>query len=381
MNVLQTIPNMLASWGGPCTCTCDLLDGLYSIGGKVDLLTSDAVKEGDIVLGKGRPWMKLVPFDWKTPLAFSRNFRDYLLANEYDIYHANTIWLYPSHITCKIAREKKRPYLLSPHGMLYPTALKISAWKKWPMKKIWFDNDIRNAACIHATCEQEMLYIREYGYCGPIAIIPNPVVFPEGIGMKSILPSKKIIGYLGRLHPIKKIENLLIGVAEVVNKGYRDFVVEIMGKGVDEYESFLRKEVARLGLDDIVEFVGFVNGFEKYEHLSKCRALFVPSEQENFGMIIPEALICGTPVYASLGTPWKKLNEYGCGWWCDNSPETIASILCEVINMTDNKILEMGYKGRKFVENNYQVNVIAEKMLNLYEWILGNGIKPSFIYE
>lgn len=40
MKVLQSIPYMLASQGGPSTCTCDLLQGLYDNGAKVDLLTS-----------------------------------------------------------------------------------------------------------------------------------------------------------------------------------------------------------------------------------------------------------------------------------------------------------------------------------------------------
>ena len=52
-----------------------------------------------------------------------------------------------------------------------------------------------------------------------------------------------------------------------------------------------------------------MQGREKYERLANIWTLFVPSAQENFGMIVPEALICGTPVYASLGTPWGELND------------------------------------------------------------------------
>jgi len=63
MKVLQTIPSLLASWGGPSTCTCDLLEGLYGIKANVDLLTSDASCIDEVVLGKGRPWMKLVEYD------------------------------------------------------------------------------------------------------------------------------------------------------------------------------------------------------------------------------------------------------------------------------------------------------------------------------
>lgn len=381
MKILQTIPNMWASWGGPCTCTRDLLDGLHEIGVKADLLSSDSRYHEEHVLGKGQPWMKLLPFDWKTPLALSSNFKRYLQENDYDIYHANTIWLYPTHVTCKVARKKKRPYVLSPHGMLYPTALKMNSWKKWPMKKLWFDKDIINASCLHATCEQEMKYIREYGYHGPVAIIPNPVVFPYGVHLKTSLPTQKSIGYLGRLHPIKNIERLLEAAAEVVKRGYTDFRVEIMGKGTDEYEKFLHGEVCRLGLEGQVHFTGFVSGKEKYDRLTMLRATFVPSVQENFGMIVPEALICGTPVYASLGTPWQELNDYDCGWWQNNDITTIADVIENVLRKKDDELLGMGYRGRVLIENKYEQHKVAHMMRNVYEWLLDKTTKPSYVYE
>ena len=51
MKVLQTIPSLQVSWGGPSTCTCDLLEGLYDVNANVDLLTSDAACADDVVLG------------------------------------------------------------------------------------------------------------------------------------------------------------------------------------------------------------------------------------------------------------------------------------------------------------------------------------------
>lgn len=371
---------MLATAGGPSTCTCDLLDGFQKIHADVELLTTDLSGNDSVLLGKERPWIRLVSCDSFTPLAFSRNFKNFLLNSDYDIYHCNTIWLYPSHITCKVARDKKKPYIVSPHGMLYPTALRVSSWKKLPIKKIWINKDIMKASCVHATCRQEMEYIRMYGYKGPIAIIPNPVVFPEIINSDNKILDRKI-GYLGRLHPIKKVENLLYGAAEAIKNGVSDFHIDIMGRGSDDYETFLRKEVDRLGLNNIVEFIGFVSGNEKYERLSRLRALFVTSEQENFGMVIPEALICRTPVYASLGTPWEDLNNFNCGWWRDNDKDTISDVILEVMNMSDDELVKMGNRGRELIEDKYEQSKVALMMFNLYKWLLGEQVKPKFVYE
>lgn len=382
MRVLQTISGLSAKSGGPSTCTFDLLEGLHGIGADVDLLT---VTSQDI-LGKGRPWLNDVPNDCMTPLGISRNVRLALRQSEYDLYHANALWSYSTHITCRMAREKGKPYVLSPHGMLYPTALAIKRWKKVPMLKLWFDRDIREAACLHATCQQEAEYCRRFGYKGPIAVIPNPVVFPDGIGLKHEvvrIDGRRQIGFLGRLHPIKKVENIIYAI-DILPRNIQDGLsLQIMGKYDDNYEQWLKNEVRRLKLTDCVEFVGFVSGKDKYERLSRLSALMVPSAQENFGMIVPEALICGTAVYASLGTPWSELNDCRCGWWRDNKPETIANVIKEILEKPENELLEMGRRGRIFMEEKYEQHKVTRMMNELYEWIvngnMADGMKPDFV--
>ena len=159
---------------------------------------------------------------------------------------------------------------------------------------------------------------------------------------------------------------------------------QIMGKYDDQYEQWLKDEVRRLHLEDCVDFVGFVSGKEKYDRLSKLSALMVPSAQENFGMIVPEALICGTPVYASLGTPWSELNDCNAGWWKDNSPETITKVILDILSKSDAELRAMGAKGRKLMEEKYEQHKVATMMKQLYEWIVVDKMseekKPNFVY-
>ncbi len=392
MKILQTIPYMLAAHGGPSTCTNALMDGLYDVSqyGKndVDLLTSYPREDAQTVLGIDSPWMNAVECDYKTPLALSKNIDEYLKQKEYDLYHANTLWLYPTHATCRYAKNVGKPYILSPHGMLYPTALAVSAWKKRLMGALWYRKDVMEASCLHATCVQEMEYCRTYGYKGPIAVIPNPVVFPEYIqdyrrtsDSFKFLEGKRSIGFLGRLHPIKKVENLIYALDKLPVDLRAKVSLQIMGKFDDQYEQWLKDEVKRLDLEESVAFVGYVDGKEKYDRLARLSALMVPSAQENFGMIVPEALICGTPVYASLGTPWEELNEYGCGWWKSNDPKRIADVIIEILSKTEMELQEMGQKGRMLMVEKYEQHKVAQMMIDLYRWILEGGNKPAFVYE
>ncbi len=385
MKILQTIAGFGALYGGIATCTYDLINALHGIGFPIDLLTLKVKNPSDRLMGNGEEWIKALPNDAVTPFEYSKGMVRYLENSEYDIYHTNGLWMYCNHATCKVARSKHKPYVITPHGMLYPEALKRSYWKKWPLIQLCFRKDIDRADCIHVTCRQEMEHVRSFGYQGSVAVIPNPANMPAYLDeiasdklsfMGCNLPRK--FGFLGRLHPIKKVENLLYGMAELSRD--TDCKLVIMGKGDDAYEQFLRNEVQRLQLKN-VEFKGFVNGREKYETLAGLSCLFVPSDFENFGMIVTEALSVGTPVMASYGTPWEELNTVGCGWWIDRSPENIAKVMQQVVEMPVSQLLAMGEKGRQLVQEKYTAQQVAHQMQDLYEWIVNGGVKPKFIYE
>ena len=385
MKVLQTIEGFGALYGGIVTCTYDLISAMHGIDYPIDLLTLDVKNPSDKLMGKGEAWIKVLPYDAVTPFEYSRGIARYLKEQSYDLYHTNGLWKYCNHATCATARKTHKQYIITPHGMLYPDALHRSYWKKWPLIQLYFRNDIDRADCLHVTCKAEMEHVRTFGYKGPVAIIPNPANLPEYIGeVASQKPTflrcnrLKKFGFLGRLHPIKKVENLLYGVAELSHS--QDCELVIMGKGDDNYEQFLRNEVRRLGLTNVT-LCGFVNGREKFKQLAQLSCLFVPSDFENFGMIVTEALSVGTPVMASLGTPWEELNTIGCGWWIDRKPENIAHVMQQVIEMPTTKLLAMGERGRQLVQQKYAAPQVARQMQQLYEWLGNGGSKPKFINE
>lgn len=381
MKILQTISGFGAHSGGTSTCTYDLISALHAERGVVDLLTLSSKDPTDRLMGMGEEWIHALPNDAITPFGYSANMKRWMEGKmgEYDVLHANGLWMYANHITCAMARKYGKPYVITPHGMLYPAALRRSYWKKWPFLKLFFHKDIMHASCLHATCKQEMEHIREFGYRGPVAIIPNPMVLPAPPSAKRSPKAKKAFGFLGRLHPIKKVENLFYGV-ELLKERQQECELWIMGGGLPEYEAFLKAEVQRLGLRN-VRFLGFVSGQDKYEKLALLSTLFVPSDFENFGMIVTEALSVGTPVMASLGTPWEELNNQHCGWWCDRTPENIAQVMRQVLDMPALELDAMGERGKAMAKANFAAEEVARKMMQLYSWLLDGGQAPAFVHE
>lgn len=143
------------------------------------------------------------------------------------------------------------------------------------------DKDLRSAACIHATCKEEMEHYRDLGYKNPVAVIPNPVTIPDFISDITVPQERRSIGYLGRLHPYKRPDALIKAWAQLAGDT-KGFELVLMGKGTDEYERYLYNLVTELQIKNI-SFLGMVTGKEKYKTLASIRALCVPSKRRISG--------------------------------------------------------------------------------------------------
>jgi glycosyltransferase involved in cell wall biosynthesis len=180
------------------------------------------------------------------------------------------------------------------------------------------------------------------------------------------------------LNRIKNVDVLLKAWLQL-NELTKDTELLIIGAGDLEYEKELRGYIFFNKINN-VSFLGFLNGEALTEKIRSLDFLILPSKSENFGMVVPEALIYGIPVIASKGTPWEELNTHNCGWWVDNDVDTLTATIEKAIHLPEEKRMEMGKRGQELIKNNYSVEVVSKKMIRLYDWILNGGEKPEFVY-
>ena len=299
------------------------------------------------------------------------------VALHYDIIHLQGLWMHLFHGGAVYARKHKIPYVISLRGNLYSQALSHKKTLKRLFRLLFQDKDLHNAACIHATCYDELRYYRELGFQNPVAVIPNPIS-TEGIIDRPI-PEKKefVIGYLGRLHPRKRVERLIYAV-DFLRAQNIDVKLKIIGSDDKEYEDFLRNEVKRLKLD-CVEFTGFLVDDDKDKAIMGLSVLACAADFENFGNIVTEALVRGVPVMATKGMPWKSLDEYKCGWWVENDQDTINNTLFTIAGLGESRLREMGFNGKKMIREHYSLDAVGKKLTEMYEWIKSGGTAPDFI--
>ncbi len=222
-----------------------------------------------------------------------------------------------------------------------------------------------------------MQHCRELGVTSPIAIIPNPVqIAPCDLPLRD---GRFRLGYLGRLSPRKNVESLIYAFAELGEES-RDAELLIIGGGDREYEDFLRAEVSRLSLTN-VEFAGFLSGDEKQRAIESLTLVAMPSEFENLGNVVLEALVHRIPVIATKGSPWSELVSQRCGWWVEYRQDAITEALHEALMLPREELVAMGERGRELMERSYSMEAVGSKMKRLYDWVVGRGDRPEFVYE
>lgn len=301
----------------------------------------------------------------KHPIEFRRQFQFLLKGIQPDVFHVNGCWTPSCALTQKWAQETGVKVVLTPHGMLEPWILARHYWtRKVPALLLYQKAAVKRADYLHATAVSEKENLLKLGYNHRIEIIPNGIEVDK-ISLKNNWKRKKRILFLSRIHVKKGIEFLLEAAALLKNK-LEGYVIEIAGEGEKEYISQLKQKAKELQIESLVQFCGGVYGDQKWKLFQEADVFVLPTYSENFGIVVAEALACGTPVITTQGTPWKELETAHCGWWTEIGTQPTADALNKFLQLPIQELETMGRNGRKLVEQEYSSRKMAEDMVKLY---------------
>lgn len=287
-----------------------------------------------------------------------------------NIVHVNCCWMPQSAFTQKWAQSLGYKVILSPHGMLEPWIISRHYWtKKIPALLLYQRTAIVNADCIHATAESEKNNLLKLGYNKKIEVIANGIDV-DNIIMKNNWKRKKNILFLSRVHIKKGIEFLLEAVA-VLKEQLVGYTINIAGEGDPNYIDSLKSKTKKFEIENMVNFCGGVYGEMKWELFREADVFILPTYSENFGIVVGEALACGTPVITTKGTPWEELNTAHCGWWIETNTKAITAAIENFLLLSTEELKDMGNNGRRLIENQYSTKKIAQDMFLLYKKIIG----------
>ena len=294
-----------------------------------------------------------------------------------DILQSNVLWKMPCVYPAAAVSGTRCKLVVAPHGTLATWALHKSYWKKKIFGWLFQNKVLRRADMFYATSLKECSEIRAAGYRQPVAVIPLGMDVPEVVShVKEDAGRMRKVVFFGRLHKVKGVDRLLLAWQQVVRDGW-----ELVVAGPDcGMLDTLKGIVADRKLPR-VSFVGEIVGDTKYDFLAGGDIYVLPSDTENFGITVAEALVCGTPVIASQGTPWEGLEREKCGRWVPIGVEPLVSALKEMMSLDDVERAEMGARGKAWIRRDFSWEGFGVQMKAAYEWLLGKGPKPVCVHE
>jgi poly(glycerol-phosphate) alpha-glucosyltransferase len=214
--------------------------------------------------------------------------------------------------------------------------------------------------------------------------IPQAVLDAPPPWRSKLCNDKKVLLYLGRIHPKKGLLNLLAALDIVRKKGSRNiasWVVALAGWDQLGHEGELKRRVKDLGLDEKVIFLGPQFAAQKVACYASADAFVLPSLSEGLPMVVLEAWAHGLPVLMTAECNIPEGFEAGAAIPIEASPERIASGLQTLFSMTDAERKDSGLRGLALVTDRFAWPRIAEDMKAVYEWLVGGGVRPSCVSQ
>lgn len=288
-----------------------------------------------------------------------------------DIVHINSFF-YPASVAWVLmSRITGKPIIWTPHGELNPAVLAIKPLRKWLIVQLIKLTKPR--LCFHAASAPEAECIQQHFGAGTVVhTIRNRLEMPVLLTPDSI--ERSYLLFIGRLHPVKAIDRLLkaISTSNVFLEG--NFQLLIAGPNTHRvYAHTLKRLVKTLGLSAKVSFIGFVGEPQKQHLYANALLTVLPSHSESFGNVVMESLAQGTPVVASIHTPWQLLEMERVGAWVDNAPDTLRQAIEQYLLMPSKEYQACRERAVHLAQQTFSIGDSISEWTQIYNQLLASS--------
>ena len=300
-------------------------------------------------------------------------------AHDYDAVVVHGLWQYHDFAARRALRGTSTPYYVFPHGMLDPWFKRTYPLKHLKKRLYWPWADyrvLRDAEAVLFTTEQERLSARQsfspyrcrevvvgYGTAAP----PGETAQQRATfhGAFPMLRDTRNLLFLSRLHPKKGCDMLLAAFARVA---HRDPRLRLVMAGPDQigWQPTLVAQAQALGVAEKVTWTGMLTGDLKWGAYRAADAFVLPSHQENFGVVVAEALACGVPVLTSdKVNTWREVQAARAGLVADDSSAGTEQLLDKWLALSDAERLSMRIAAVAAFREHFEIESFATRLYGL----------------
>ncbi|HEY1903081.1 MAG TPA: glycosyltransferase [Terracidiphilus sp.] len=382
MKILHVIPSVDPATGGPVEGLKQLCH-VYNMGGhEVEVASLDSphlVEQLPFparVFALGPGW-GLFGYSPRAARWFKENLA------RYDVVFINCIWQYNTLAAYRALTGKATPYAVFTHGMLDPYFKKrfpLKHIKKLIYWRLFLRKILHNATTVLFTCEEEKILARQSfpGYEVRETVVPYGTFGPpcdtaeageEFLTQWPLLRGKRLAISMGRIHP-KKGTDLLIEAFAATVAGYPSWHLVIAGPDQIGTQRSLEALAVRLGIADRITWTGMLTATMKWGALAASEVFVLPSHQENFGIVVAEAMACGLPVIVSNKVNiWREVENYKAGLICDDTVEGVRTSMTRWQSLTGKEIATLQRQSKKCFDELFDYEVTAQKALDIVEYV------------
>lgn len=195
-------------------------------------------------------------------------------------------------------------------------------------------------------------------------VLGDRVAFREKYGIGQERP---MLLFVGRVAHEKNID-FLIKVVNEVRGQVADVLFVIAGEG--PARAHLEQEVKRLGLDQHVRFIGYLDRHTELNNCYRAADIFIfSSRTETQGLVLLEAMAQGVPLVSTAELGTRDVLQDGAGVWI--AQEELSDFSSNVVKMLGHAQArsELGELGRAYA-NEWSAAKQAKKMLAFYDTVI-----------
>lgn len=311
--------------------------------------------------------------------SYSPKFVPWLRANvgRYDGVIAHTLWNYAAYGAARVLPDCGVPYFVYTHGMMDPWFSHAYPVKHLAKQASWLFNEgvlLSHARRVLFTAEDEHrlargVFLGHRNYRGAVvgygANEPPAEAAVSRAAFKARFPqwaNSPYLLFLSRIHPKKGCDLLIKAFAEVALECSGTQLV-IVGPDQVGLQATLQDLARKLGIENGVHFPGPLYGADKWNAMSGAEAFVLPSHQENFGVVVAEAMACGTPVLTTHRVNiWREVETAGGGLVEADTQAGITRLLKRWLILPPAQRAAMRDRARQGYETYFRMDMASERL-------------------
>lgn len=377
MKILRVIASLNPNAGGPVEGIKQVSQVLARQGHITEVVCLDTPNS---------PWLEKFPLKTiplgpgVTGYCYSKYLVPWLhqYGSSYNCVIVHGIWQYHSFGTWLALHQTSVPYFVYTHGMLDPWFKRtyprkhLKKWLYWP----WADYRVlRDAQAVLFTCEEEKILARQSFWlyrCHEVVVSYGtnaPTGDPEAqrqIFLRQFphLRQKRLLLFMGRIHVKKGCDLLIEAFARAAQINHSLHLV-IAGPDQTGWQAELQARANMLGIADKLTWTGMLQGELKWGAFQAAEVFLLPSHQENFGIVVAEAMACGVPVLISNKVNiWREIVADGAGLVENDDLAGTTELLQRWLAMSPEAQQAMREKARQSFSQRFEVEQASQSLLS-----------------